>query len=145
MADKYFGSHESQPREETVKGSSNRTFGLVFAAFFALLCGLGYWHESHRWPYWAGLSALFLILAFAAPQVLAPLNRLWTKFGLLLHRIDSPVIHRILFYGCITPIGFLMRLTGKDPLRQRFEPDAQSYWIVRAPPGPLPETFKDQF
>ncbi|MDX2150924.1 MAG: SxtJ family membrane protein, partial [Bryobacteraceae bacterium] len=62
---------------------------------------------------------------------LTPLNRLWAKFGLLLHRLVSPVILAILFYGCITPIGYLMRLTGKDPLRLRFESDRQSYWIAR--------------
>lgn len=145
MADKYFGSHEFQLREEAVKGSSNRTFGFVFAGFFALVSVLGYWHGSDRWHYWVPLSAIFLIVAFAAPQILAPLNRLWMKFGLLLHKVMSPLILGIMFYGCITPIGFLMRLTGKDPLRQKFDSTAQSYWIVRSPPGPLPETFKDQF
>jgi hypothetical protein len=145
MTDKYFGSHEFQPRKETVKGSSDRTFGFVFAALFALLSGLGYFHESHRWPYWGGLAVMFLLLAFIAPRVLAPLNRLWMRFGLLLHLVVSPIILGLLFYGCITPIGFLMRLSGKDPLRRRYEPKAQSYWIVRSPPGPQPETFKDQF
>ena len=71
-------------------------------------------------------------------QPLAPLNRLWAKFGLLLHHVISPVFLGILFYVCITPIGFLMRLTGKDPMRRRFEPEAKSYWIVREPPGPAP-------
>ena len=83
------------------------------------------------WPYWLGAAALFVLLALAAPRVLAPFNRLWAKFGLLLHGIISPVILAILFYGCITPIGYLMRLTGKDPLRLRFEAERQSYWIVR--------------
>lgn len=145
MADKYFGSHEFQPREESVQGSSDRTFGLVFAGFFALLAGLGYWHDSHRWPYLGGVAIVFLLVAFAAPKLLAPLNRLWMKFGLLLHRIVSPVILGLLYYGCITPIGFLMRLSGKDPLSRRYQAEAPSYWIVRTPPGPQPETFKDQF
>ena len=38
-----------------------------------------------------------------------------------------------------------MRLAGKDPLRLRREPDAPSYWIVRDPPGPTPESMSDQF
>src|ERR1700761_4007195 len=36
----------------------------------------------------------------------------------------------------ITPIGLLMRLTGKDTLRLRGALKSDSYWIVRAPPGP---------
>jgi hypothetical protein len=51
----------------------------------------------------------------------------------------------VLFYGCIVPVGFLMRLSGKDPMRRRFEPDADSYWIARKPAGPGPESFKNQF
>jgi hypothetical protein len=38
-----------------------------------------------------------------------------------------------------------MRAIGKDLLRLKQEPEAESYWIVRAPPGPAPETMKDQF
>src|SRR5215472_10847238 len=122
MRDKYFGSHEFQQREEVVKTSSNRSFALVFAAFFALLAALGWWHGTGRWPIWLGLATLALALALAAPQLLSPLNWVWTKFGLLLHWFVSPIFLTLLFYGCITPVGFLMRLSGKDPLRLKYEP-----------------------
>jgi hypothetical protein len=145
MRDKYFGSHEFQRREEAVKTSSNRSFGLVFTAIFALLAALGVWHGSSRWPIWLGLAVLALVLALVAPRLLTPFNWAWTKFGLLLHRIVSPIFLTLLFYGCIAPVGFLMRLSGKDPLRLNYEPAADSYWIVRTPPGPPSESFKQQF
>lgn len=145
VADKFFGSHEIRETHETVKGSSNRSFGLVFTGFFAVLAGLSIWRHGSLWPLWLGLSAVFLIAALAAPRVLDPLNALWTRFGLLLHAVTSPVILAIVFYGCITPIGWLMRRTGKDPLRRRFEPELTSYWLPRDPPGPAPETFSQQF
>ena len=132
-------------REEVVKISSERSFGLVFAGFFALLGALNVYNGGERWHYWFPLAALFAMLAYTAPRALAPLNRLWAKFGLLLHLIISPLILAILFYAVVTPIGFMMRLTGEDPMRGKFEPAAKSYWIVRAPPGPAPETFKNQF
>jgi MFS superfamily sulfate permease-like transporter len=145
MKDKYFSAHEFQPREEDVKVSSDRSFGLVFAGFFALLGTLSLYYGGTHWYYWFPLAALFGVLAYSAPGLLAPLNRLWAKFGHLLHMVISPVLLGVLFYLCISPIGFLMRLTGKDPLRRKFEPAATSYWIVRSPPGPAPETFKNQF
>jgi hypothetical protein len=145
MKDKYFGAHELQAREEDVRISSHRSFGLVFAGLFALLGTLSAYHSGTRWYYWFLLAALFGVLAYIAPGVLAPLNRLWAKFGHLLHMVISPVLLGILFYLCISPIGFLMRLTGKDPMRRKLERAAKSYWIVRAPPGPPPETFKNQF
>jgi hypothetical protein len=145
MKDRYFGAHEFQAREEGVKISSDRSFALVFAGLFALLGTLNLYQGGTRWYYWFPLAALFGVLAYIAPGVLAPLNRLWAKFGHLLHMIISPVLLGILFYLCISPIGFLMRLTGKDPMRRKFEPAVKSYWIFRAPPGPAPETFKNQF
>jgi Saxitoxin biosynthesis operon protein SxtJ len=145
VTDKYFGAHEFQAREEVVKISSERGFGLVFAGFFALLGALSIYNGGERWHYWFALAALFAVLAYAAPRALAPLNRLWAKFGLLLHLIISPLILGILFYADVTPVGFMMRVTGKDPMRRKFEPAAKSYWIVREPPGPAPETFKNQF
>ena len=48
-------------------------------------------------------------------------------------------------YGCVLPTGLVMRAMGKDLLRLKRQPGADSYWIVRQPPGPMPETMKDQF
>ena len=145
MKDKYFGAHEFQAREEGVKISSDRSFGLVFAGLFALLGILSIYHGTTRWYYWFPVAALFGVIAYIAPGVLAPLNRAWAKFGHLLHMAINPIVLGILFYVCISPIGFLMRLAGKDPMRRKFEPAAKSYWIARTPPGPAPETFKNQF
>ena len=145
MKDKYFGAHEFQAREEVDKVSSERSFGLIFAGFFALLGALSLYSGAERWHYWFPLAGVFAVLAYAAPRLLAPLNRLWAKVGLLLHMVISPVILGILFYVCVTPIGMLMRMSGRDPLRRKFEPAAKTYWITREPPGPAPETFNNQF
>jgi len=146
MRDKNFGSHELLVREDISKTSSNRSFGLVFAGVFLLLALSSYYFGRHeRWPFWFGLSIVFAIVAYVAPKILGPLNRWWTKFGLLLHAIVSPIILGFIFFGCIVPIGFLMRQFGNDPLRRRFQPGAKSYWLLREPPGPTPESFKRQY
>jgi len=137
--------HESYHREEKVDGSSNRSFGLVFAAFFGLvgLLPLILGRAPRTWAF--GLGGVFLLVALLLPSVLAPLNRLWMRFGLLLHRVVSPIALGIMFFVVITPMGWLMRAMGKDLLRLRRDPHASSYWIERNPPGPAAETFKDQF
>lgn len=137
--------HESYVRDEEVHGSSDRSFGIVFAVVFALigLLPLAFGGSPRVWSLL--VSAVFLILALAMPRILAPLNRLWLRFGLLLHRIVSPLVLGIMFYLVITPMGLLMRALGKDLLRLRFDQGAPSYWIERSPPGPPPESMKDQF
>ena len=132
------GLHEDLTREDEVDGSSNRSFGLVFTGFFAIVAAISAWRHGWMWPYASGLAAAFLIASFAAPDLLAPLNRAWMKFGLLLGRIVAPIVLGLLF-------GLIMRARGKDLLRLKFDRNARSYWIERTPPGPPPETMRKQF
>jgi hypothetical protein len=145
MNDKYRGSHEFQAREEVLKTSSDRGFGLVFAAFCAIVAALSLYNGQHRWPWWLAAAVVFALVAFLRPRLLGPLNRLWTKLGLLLFTVISPIVLGIVFFACIAPIGWIMRRMGKDPLRLRFEPAADTYWIARQPAGPRAETLKNQF
>jgi hypothetical protein len=138
-------THEDFSREHEVRTSSDRTFGLVVAAFFVALALVPM--LLHRAPrIWAlPIAAAFLLVAIIRPVLLAPLNKLWARLGLLLNRITNPVIMVILFYGAVTPIAFLMRIAGKDQLGLEWKPEARSYWVPRTPPGPLPESMRDQF
>ena len=68
-----------------------------------------------------------------------------TGLGLLLHKVVNPIVMAFVFFGAVLPTGFIMRSLGKDPLRLKYQPDANSYWIERRPPGPAPESLKDQF
>jgi hypothetical protein len=131
--------------EEGVKQSSNRTFGVVFAIFFALVAVLPL-VRRHAPRTWAlPLAALFLLAAFAAPKLLTPLNRAWTALGTLLHAVVNPLVLGILFYVVFTPFGWVLRRMGKDFLRLRPAPGASTYWIARQPPGPSPESMSRQF
>ena len=138
-------AHEDLNRDQHVEGSTDRSFGLVFAVVFLVIAGIPLLHgEAIRW--WSvGVAAAFALAALVKPALLAGLNRLWMKLGILLGKVVSPIALGILFYIVITPIGTMIRLTGKDPLRLKFDPDAESYWIPREPPGPPPGSMKNQF
>src|SRR5436853_7283440 len=72
--------------------SSDRSFGLVFAAVF---CIIGCWPLLHGQPlrWWAlVVAAAFAVLALVRPQLLHLLNRAWLAFGRLLPRIVSPLV-----------------------------------------------------
>ena len=137
--------HEDYSREEQVKAGSDRSFGLVFAGFFALMSALSWWRGHTSWHWALPLAVLFLIVAYTYPRALGPLNRLWLKLGLLLYKVVNPIVLGLLFFITITPIGMIMRATGKDFLRLKLDRGAKSYWIERTPPGPPPQTMKNQF
>lgn len=137
--------HEGTQASDEIKVGSERSFGIVFAVFFTLVAALPLLQGGSVRLWSAGLAVLFVFVAFVVPGVLRPLNLIWFKFGLLLHAIMNPLIMGLLFFFTVTPIALIMRVLGKDPLRLKADPSAESYWIDRTPPGPEPETMKYQF
>lgn len=139
-------AHEDFSRQdENPKQSSDRFFGLTFFVVFLIIGLLPLLSRGSVRPPALGIALAFLAVSLVAPAVLGPLNRLWLKFGALLHRITSPILLGVMFFGVITPIGFLMRRAGKDLLRTKFDPQCTSYWIRREPPGPEKSSLKRQF
>jgi hypothetical protein len=51
----------------------------------------------------------------------------------------------VLFFAVVTPIAFVMRLAGRDPLGLRFEPKRPSYWRARASRGEQQTSMKKQY
>jgi hypothetical protein len=138
--------HEhTRKHNEGVRGASDRSFGLVFAAVFLIIALYPFFSGGALRLWSLAISGVFGILALFIPKVLAPANWVWTKFGELLHRIVSPVALGIVFYLTVLPTGIILRLLGKDPLRLRMDPTAESYWIKRDPPGPASESLNNQF
>ena len=137
--------HEDLAREDDIVGPSDRALGLTLAAVFGVVgvvrLALGHFYAG----WWLGAAAVTLALALIWPAALAPLNRLWLRLGLVLYKILNPVVMGVVFFTTVVPTGLLMRALGKDPLRLRREPATASYWITREPPGPRPDTMKNQF
>jgi hypothetical protein len=137
--------HEDLQRQDQVNAGTERSFGLVFAGVFVAIALLPVfnWHRPHLWA--LIVAAAFLAAALVAPRMLRVPNMIWFRFGLLLHKVVSPIILGLLFFVTVTPIAMIYRALGKDPLRLKFEPNSLSYWIVRNPPGPDPTLMTKQF
>jgi hypothetical protein len=119
--------HEDFGRVEEIQRSSDRSFGLVIAAVFAIIALFPLLHAppwAIRW--WAlAIAAIFAGCALFWTAPLAPLGRLWFRFGLFL--------------------GLLMRIFGGSTISSRHNRGAETYWIPREIPGPPPDTMKRQF
>ena len=139
------GFHEDFGRREEVKRGSDRSFGITFAVVFTLI-GTYHHFKGNEVAVWLfTLAVMFLLAALLQPAALAPFNRLWFKFGLLLHKVVNPVMMGLIFFLAVTPTALVMRLLGKNLLNKKFDRKARSYWIERSPPGPEPQTMRDQF
>ncbi len=138
-------THESYGAREELPLPSERSFGITFCVVFAIFALISVWRGGTWWPWLGGIAAVFGVAGLIAPALLRPLNKLWFKFGLLLHKVMTPLIMGILFYLLITPVGLLMRLSGKDPMRMKGGDDAETYWIDREPIPAGGDHMKNQF
>lgn len=138
-------THEDFTRKSAVHGSSDRSFGIVFAVFFAILA---FWLRLHGRPlrFWVlGVSCILFAAAWLFPALLHYPNLWWMRLGLCIGRITNPVITAILFFALFVPVAIVLRILKRDPLRLKPQPGANSYWLPRNPPGPAAGTMQNQF
>ena len=102
-----------------VVASSDRSFGLVFAGFFAFVALFPAIHGAPiRW--WALIvAAVFAAIAMVRPRLLHPLNRVWSALGLLLHHVVNPEDAFRCFMGTeldmLTVGNCVLRKSEQDP------------------------------
>jgi hypothetical protein len=122
--------------------SSEKSFGVVFAIVFLLLA-LYPLINSEGFRIWAlFVSVTFFLLAFLRPKLLVLPNKCWFKFGLLIGSIVAPIVMMLIYFVTVLPTGLIMRLLGKDLLKQKIDKNAKSYWIERKEPM---GSMKNQF
>ena len=126
---------------DDIKISSNRNFGIVFFIVFLVIAFYPLKNSGDARVWSLVISLIFLILGLLNSKILTPLNNLWFKFGLFLGKIISPAIMGIIFFLVVTPIGFIMRVLGKDLLNLKYNKD-KSYWVEKVPPK---SKMKNQF
>lgn len=119
--------------ESKIGKSQLRSFGLIVGGGFALI-GLMPAVLHARSPRWWALAVSLLLVAggLIYPNVLKPLHRGWMAIGEVLGWVNTRIILIVVYYFVIVPLGVLMRMTGNDPMKLKFERGAASYRIVRS-------------
>lgn len=115
--------------KSSVSVGEARRFGLTVGA---VLLALGsWWLYRGRFPIAAPVlaagGALLVLLGGVAPAALRTPCRLWMRMAEGMSFVMTRVILAIVFYLVVTPIGWLRRALGGDPLRRRGSP-SESYW-----------------
>ncbi len=129
-------------KSESIKISSNRSFGIVFFIVFLLISLYPLTNNENLRIWSLLLSLIFLILGLLNSRVLTPINLIWIKFGILLGRFIAPLVMGAIFFFVVTPIGVLMRILNKDLLNLKIDKQKNSYWINRTGPK---SKMKNQF
>jgi Saxitoxin biosynthesis operon protein SxtJ len=130
---------------DSSRSSTDRFFGLLLSAFWGVVAMAPLRRGGSIRAWAVVLAAAFLVTSLIRPTLLGPLNQRWQRLGQLLQKITNPIVMAVLYFSTIVPFALIMRLLNRDVLRLKWDPCQTSYWIPRQPPGPRPESMKDQF
>lgn len=124
-----------------------RKFGFTIAAALGVLGALVFFLGGHsERAYWLwGIGTVLLTLGVVTPVALKHIHTLWMGLAFFLGWFVSRLILSVLYYLVITPIGLIMRISGKDPLDQKIDEAASSYWIKRETQEINPEKYEKLF
>ncbi len=112
---------------------SNRDLNLlalIFVAFPGVIGLLALWRGSPRGWYWIA-AGLILGSARAIPPLFRTIYKVWIAIAVIIGYFVSRILLTIIFFLIITPMGFIMRLKGKDPMDRKLDPVASTYWIPK--------------
>ena len=137
-----------RPDERTL-----RQFGWIALGGFGLLalCAWNHWLVFRHLPDGArdavtftllGLGAISALFSLVFPKANAPLFVGLSVVAFPIGFVLSYVIMATLFYAVIAPVGFVMRLFGKDPMDRRLLPKAATYWVDARPARAKTDYFK---
>lgn len=128
---------DPQPRQLWV-------FSLLWLLFLGIL-GAGLLRRGTPWA-WVFAAWGVAVLMPLATLLYRPLARwLFVAVSVATWPIGWVLSHLLLgavYYGLLTPLGWMLRLSGRDPLQRRRQPEAGSYWRRREPPKNAERYFR---
>jgi hypothetical protein len=97
---------------------------------FLVLAAITRW-RGHVIPMYAmgSLGAVLLAAGLVLPGQLGPVYRAWMGLAHAISKVTTPVFMSVVYFVAITPVGLLMRLFGRNPVRHRAV--NESYWFAR--------------
>ena len=100
----------------------------ALAVVFALLALLRHSHPGAGLVWLAlggaGVGAVFWIV----PQIARPFYLAWYFLACCIGIVVSNALLTAFYYLVFTPVGLLMRVLGRDPMKRRLDPAAATYW-----------------
>lgn len=127
-----------------IRPPSDRSTGFVFAAVALVFAVVSRGSPVAPWVT-LGIAVTLAAVSLIAPALLRPLNVVWFRFGLLLHRIVNPIVMFVVFVLVFVPAGAIMRLL-RDPLRSRRSvAEGATYWVDRKGDGSDQGSMSNQF
>ncbi len=121
-----------------------RNFGKIALIASCLIAGLLYFIKGLAIQ-WVFVIIAAGLLIFLSSLVCLGITRLiyiaLTAVTLPIGLAISFIVLAVFYFLVITPVGLVFRLIGRDSMKRKFDPDADSYWVAHRPSKKLERYF----
>jgi hypothetical protein len=121
-----------------------RKSALLTLLGLAILSSLMRWRKHLPEKFWLAFLALLAVVAIFAllqPRWFRGWYRLSLRLGFYSSQFIGRCVLALFFIFILTPLGWGLRLAGKDLLRLKRPPAAKTCWLPAKKPGPLDRLF----
>ena len=110
-----------------------RWFSGMLIVFFAIVAGI--WKlrtgQTQGPAILVGVTSTIGLLGLVAPQAIRWVYVGWMVAVFPIGWVVSHLLLAAIYFGVIMPIGLILRVLGRDPMRKSFDRSASTYWITR--------------
>lgn len=123
------GGYGVGPGRTRLTADAGRRFGFSLGPALLGLAAISLW-RGHSLPAWvlAGCGVTLVLMGIIAPAALGPVRASWIKVGRAISKVTTPIVLGVVYFGVVMPLGLLLSLWGRNPLRHRAREG--SYWAA---------------
>lgn len=113
-----------------LSATEGRSFAWTVGTAFLALAAVAWWRSRPlAYVVLGALGAVLWVAGLAVPGRLGPLKATWMRLAHAISLVTTPVFLGVVFFLVIAPIGLVMRLSGRSPIRH--QPVESSFWFRR--------------
>jgi multisubunit Na+/H+ antiporter MnhG subunit len=121
-----------------------RKTALLSAAGLALVTSLLRWRHGLGTRVWLIILSVLLLAAICAmlqPRWFRGYHLFSMRLGFVISRFLGRILLMLFFLSILTPVGWILRMMGKDLLQLKRRPDATTCWEPAKEQSPLDRLF----
>lgn len=100
-------------------------------AILVIVTGLIVLHLIFKIKMLLTIALLIAVLSLFSDFIRDKIVWLWMKLAEVLGYINGRILLSVIFFIILTPVAFLFKLTGKDPMQRKRKNESESMYIDR--------------
>lgn len=109
--------------------SRKKINSFIFVMLAAIAVIWYFWSPAQAAVYFAIIAGTYLFVGLIFYKIVYPFYFLWMGLAFVLGWFMSRFLLALIYYLILTPIGLILKVSGKVLLEKSFDEDADSYWI----------------